>query len=135
MTHGVWFGGRARLLPARTHVDDRGWLTTLDTDLTGFGVSRAFLVGSGDGSIRGGHAHRQGRQLLTLVTGRVRVDMLWRGEAASLELDGDARSILIEPGVWATQTYLDPLSSLVVLCDTPYDPADYVHDPQEVTSS
>jgi dTDP-4-dehydrorhamnose 3,5-epimerase-like enzyme len=135
MTRGVWFGGRARLLHARTHVDDRGWLTTLDADLAGFGVTRAFLVGSADGSTRGGHAHRQGRQLLTLVTGRVRVDMRWRGEAASQELAGDDRSILIEPGVWATQTYLDPLSSLVVLCDTPYDLADYVHDPEEEASS
>ena len=60
--------------------------------------------------------------------------MRWRGEAASLELVGDVRSILIEPGVFGIQTYLDPLSSLVVLCDTPYDPADYVHDPDELGS-
>jgi dTDP-4-dehydrorhamnose 3,5-epimerase-like enzyme len=135
MTQAVWFEGRARVLTARTHVDERGWLTTLDADLATFGTTRAFLVGAEEGSTRGGHGHREGRQLLTLVTGRVRVDMRWRGEAASVVLAEDARSVLIEPGVWASQTYLDPGSSLVVFCDTPYDPADYVHDPDEVSSS
>ena len=30
--------------------------------------------------------------------------------------------------MWASQTYLDHDSCLVVFCDTPYDPDDYVHD-------
>jgi dTDP-4-dehydrorhamnose 3,5-epimerase-like enzyme len=125
----VWFGGRARALTVDTHVDERGWLAALDFDVLGFDVARAFVVGSGHGISRGGHGHRRGRQLLTLVSGRVRVDMRWRRATGSVELSGDHRSLLLEPGVWARQTYLDESACLVVFCDTPYDPEDYVPDP------
>ena len=113
----------------RTYVDARGWLATVDFDTVDFDVTRAFVVGSGHGTSRGGHGHRSGRQLITLVGGRVRVDMRWRDRSGSVELSGDCRSLLLEPGVWASQTYLDPESSLVVFCDTPYNPHDYVQDP------
>ena len=127
----VWFGGRARALTVETHVDERGWLAALDFDVLGFDVARAFVVGSGHGISRGGHGHRRGRQLLTLVSGRVRVDMRWRRATGSVELSGDHRSLLLEPGVWARQTYLDESACLVVFCDTPYDPEDYVPDPDD----
>jgi dTDP-4-dehydrorhamnose 3,5-epimerase-like enzyme len=125
---GVWFEGRARTLPTETHVDDRGWLSAVDFDVVGLDVARAFVVGSGDGRSRGGHGHRRGRQLLTLASGRIRVDLKWRGHTASVLLSRECRFLLLEPGVWARQTYLDPDSCLVVFCDTPYDPGDYVHD-------
>ena len=127
--HGAgWFGGRAMTLPVETHVDDRGWLAAVDFDAVGFDVTRAFVVGSGHGIARGGHGHRQGRQLLTLASGRVRVDLRWGQQTASVVLSRDCRFLLVEPGVWASQTYLDRDSCLVVFCDTPYDPDDYVHD-------
>lgn len=129
---GVWFGGRARTLPVETHVDDRGWLAALDFDMVQFDVARAFVVGSGHGISRGGHGHRRGRQLLTLVAGRVRIDMRWREDSGSVELSSDCRFVLLEPGVWASQTYLDQDSCLVVFCDTPYDPGDYVRDAGDV---
>lgn len=50
-------------------------------------------------------------------------------------LDEDRPAVLIEPGVWAQQTYLDDDSTLIVFADGPYDPAEYVHDrtgPDEV---
>ncbi len=111
-----------------THVDDRGWLAAIDFDAVGFDVTRAFVVGSGHGISRGGHGHRAGRQLLSLASGRVRVDLRWREHSASVVLSGDRRFLLVEPGVWASQTYLDHDSSLVVFCDTPYDPDDYLRD-------
>lgn len=115
-----------RLVRVDRHDDHRGTLDCADFAGLEFAAVRAFVVTGTPGSVRGGHAHRRGRQLLMLSAGEVVLDLVADGVHRQLHLPADARAVLVEPGVWAQQTYLGPASVLTVLCDTPYDPDDYV---------
>lgn len=120
--------GRARLLDLVRHVDERGELVPLSFADVDFPVARAFVVAAPDGALRGGHAHAAARQLLLRVRGAIRVELRTAEEADVVVLDEQAPALLVEPGVWATQTYLGDDAALVVFSDAPYDPDDYVDE-------
>lgn len=42
--------------------------------------------------------------------------------------------ILVPPGIWATQEYLDDSSVVIVFCDREFEPGDYIRDYQEFLS-
>src|SRR5690606_35490931 len=90
-------------------------------------VARAFVVTAPDGSISGGHAHAASRQLLLRVRRTIRVELRTAEDAEVVLLDAESPALVIEPGVWATQTYVGDDAALVVFSDTAYDPADYIH--------
>ncbi len=46
-------------------------------------------------------------------------------------LDVSNQGLLIPPGIWASQTYIDNNSSLLVLCDQPFSEADYIRNYDE----
>jgi hypothetical protein len=66
------------------------------------------------------------RQVLFRASGTIEVDVSHRGERARITLDEGHPAILIEPGVWAQQTYLDDHSTLIVFADGPYEASEYV---------
>jgi len=112
------------------HRDARGLLTAIDFSQLPFRPERVFTVTDvPSGAQRGGHGHREQRQVLTCVTGRIQVELRAPGEGAvTLTLQsGDA--VLVEPGVWAAQTYETPDSVLMVLASGPYDPDELFHEP------
>ncbi|WES64841.1 FdtA/QdtA family cupin domain-containing protein [Microbacter sp. GSS18] len=119
-----------RIIDVPTFLDDRGALTSAEARDVGFDIARVFVVAGEPGAERGGHAHVRGRQVLMLASGRVAVDVVTHGRAASVTLPDDGRALALEPGVWARQRYLGPGSALAVLCDGPYDPTDYTLDPE-----
>ena len=84
----------------------------------------AHAPGARSGAVRGGHAHRSGGQLFMVASGRLRLD-----------LPADARAVLLEPGVWAEPTCLEPGSVKVVYCDTVFDPEGYLWDPTPASTS
>ena len=49
------------------------------------------------------------------------------GLQARITLDEDRPALLLEPGVWARQTYLDDDSTLIVFADGPYESGEYIH--------
>ncbi|WP_448809264.1 sugar 3,4-ketoisomerase [Agromyces bauzanensis] len=118
--------GRVRVLELECFRDDRGSLTPVTFDELGFSVARAFVVNAPRGAVRGGHAHRDVRQVLFRASGSIDVEVSHRGEHARLTLDEARPAVLIEAGVWAQQTYLDDHSALVVFADGPYEAAEYV---------
>lgn len=122
-------GGRAHLLELARHVDARGELVPLTFADLGFPVARAFVVTAPDGSMRGGHAHAASRQLLLRVRGTIRVELRAVEQAEVVLLDEESPALVIEPGVWATQTYVGDDAALVVFSDAAYDPADYIDHP------
>jgi dTDP-4-dehydrorhamnose 3,5-epimerase-like enzyme len=124
-----WFEGKVVELNPGVHADERGVLTTLSLEQHAFSAVRTFIVEAPDGAVRGGHGHRRGRQLLLWLAGEIEIELRYRGAVDNLVLDEEHRAILIEPPVWASQTYRGSRASLLVLCDTPYDPDDYLKDP------
>ena len=120
-------GGLVRLLTVDRFRDHRGVLTPLSFDDFGFSVERAFVVNAPRGAVRGGHAHRRVRQLLFRASGSIDVEVSHAGLQARIALDEDRPALLLEPGVWAQQTYLDDDSTLIVFADGPYDSGEYIH--------
>jgi dTDP-4-dehydrorhamnose 3,5-epimerase-like enzyme len=118
--------GLVRVLELDCFRDHRGSLTPMTFDDVGFSVARTFVVSAPRGAVRGGHAHRRVRQVLFRASGTIEVDVNHRGERARITLDEGHPAILIEPGVWAQQTYLDDHSTLIVFADGPYEASEYV---------
>ena len=122
----AWFGGAARLVPCHVHVDQRGALLPLEFDQLPFRPRRVFTVaGVPAGTVRGGHGHRAGQQLLFCLQGRIEALLRWRNEQARSVLVQGGPGLLIGLGVWCRQTYLDEGSVLLVLASEPYDPRAY----------
>lgn len=124
---GAWFDGRARLVALKRHVDARGALLPLEFEHLPFAPRRLFTVaGVPAGAVRGGHAHRQGQQLLVCLQGRVDLRLRRAEEEARVTLAAEGPAMLVSAGVWCEQTYVDEGSVLLVLSSEPYDPASYI---------
>jgi dTDP-4-dehydrorhamnose 3,5-epimerase-like enzyme len=93
-----------------------------------FVVQRVFTVSTKAGHARGDHAHRQCTQLLVCVSGRIRVSCDNGHSVKEHLLDHMATGLLVPPGVWAKQEYLDNNAVLMVLCDRGFEAEDYIRD-------
>jgi dTDP-4-dehydrorhamnose 3,5-epimerase-like enzyme len=96
-----------------------------------FIISRVFNVQASIGSIRGKHAHLKCTQLLICTIGSVEVICDDGFSLKKYILDKSNFGLLIKPGVWAQQKYLEEHTVLTVLCDRPYEEDDYVCDYEE----
>jgi hypothetical protein len=120
------------VLVARMHFPSiegpSGTLTPFDLGAVPIAVVRAFHVTAPAGAIRGEHAHIMGSQLLLRLSGEIEVELSYKGAAATVLLHAENNALLISSPVWSRQLYRGPGASLLVFCDTPYDPSTYVHD-------
>ena len=126
MLNETFCRGMVIRIEIRCFEDARGLLSPIDFDSCGFRPVRAFVVSGVPGSVRGGHGHRTGRQILMLVSGLIEVEVRVPGVAELIRLDSERPALLIEPPVWSRQTYLGDKPAMVVFCDTAYDPNDYI---------
>jgi len=127
-----FFGGRARRLACPAVSELRGDLMALDLGELPFVARRVFAVTHAPaGTVRGGHAHRSGQQLLVCLQGRIEVRIRAAGETQRVVLTPGAAGLLIGPGVWCSQTYLEDGAVLLALASDPYDPGSYVDEPPD----
>src|SRR6266496_2887027 len=125
-TNQSFLNGRVVLVQMPSHVDQRGRLTPLMTQF--FVPMCTFLVnGVPDGAVRGSHAHLRARQLMICLAGRVTVKLCFQGEEVRVQLDRRTEGLLVEPGVWASQTYHNG-AQLLVFASELYDPSDYIQE-------
>ncbi len=97
-----------------------------------FPIARTFVVsGVAAGTRRGHHAHKQCHQLLVCLAGRISVLVHDGSQSLTLELSEPGACVHILPGIWAEQTYETAETTLLVLCDQPYDESDYLRDFQD----
>jgi len=123
------FGDGVRVVPLEPNLDSRGSLVEFDFSSLPFRVRRAFAISDVPaGTTRGGHAHREGEQMLACLTGCVAVELRRSGRSHVVELRPDGGGLHIRPGVWASQHYVEEGSTLLVLASTAYDPAGYDTD-------
>lgn len=120
----------AQFLPLPSFDGEAGTLVVMEGNGTvPICIARAFTVRARAGSKRGAHAHRRCTQVMVCVSGRCKVTI---DDAASrrTELLSEQRpqALLVPPTLWAEQVYLDDRTVLLVLCDRPYEPEDYVRD-------
>jgi|TARA_B110001450_G_scaffold218812_1_gene213466 dTDP-4-dehydrorhamnose 3,5-epimerase-like enzyme len=100
-------------------------------DVVPFEIARVFLVKADAGAIRGNHAHYECFQLLQCNNGSVSVRCDDGDKSVDFSLGEPNQGLLIPPGIWASQTYNDSNSILVVLCDQPFSETDYMRDYDE----
>jgi dTDP-4-dehydrorhamnose 3,5-epimerase-like enzyme len=97
---------------------------------------RVFTVSNvSAGTVRGGHGHRFGRQLLFCLEGRIEIELRYSSQAAQMLLKPDGCGLLFEPGVWCQQRYLQTHTVMLALASEPYDPTSYFVDEHPGSSS
>ena len=110
--------------------EDNGELSVYEqnADAIPFHIKRIFNVRSDKGSIRGHHAHRLCSQLLICSNGSIEVLCEDASNKKVFLLDKPNYGLLIPPGIWAEQKYLEHNSTMTVICDRPYEAEDYISD-------
>ena len=117
-----------RTFQLKTAKDPRGELAVLEVAAAvPFAVTRLFYIrGVPPGTKRGEHAHKLCQQFLICQSGAIRVEMFdgrdWQTEELS---EGDA--LMIPRGIYASETFLQDHTVLLVLCDRSYEPEDYIN--------
>jgi WxcM-like, C-terminal len=124
----TFFQGRVTVLHFEGIEDSRGVLVPIDFAALDFTPVRSFLVNGRNGVARGGHAHRQGAQLLLRIAGEIQVDLCFAGEERSITLDADANAMMLCAPVWSRQTYRGESPGMMVFSDQPFDPSGYLPD-------
>ncbi|HSO68293.1 MAG TPA: WxcM-like domain-containing protein [Arachnia sp.] len=65
-----------------TYTDKRGTLMSLKFSNVAFEATRSFVAKGEQGAVREGHAHRAGRQLVMVASGRVRLHLAPTSDSA-----------------------------------------------------
>jgi len=109
----------AKIIDLKTHTDKRGNLTVIEK--LPFDIKRVFYIYGCDGSVRGGHRHKETRQLAVCLRGYCDIDI-----GFSVCLDNPQIGLLIEPEDWHSMV-LSKDCILMVFCDTEFDENDYIY--------
>lgn len=125
---GSCFGERVSVLHFEGIADERGELVPIDFGELDFTPVRSFIVTAPTGTLRGGHAHRHGTQMLVRVSGVIRIDLALDGEQHRIELTEAQNALLVRAPVWFSQTYLGQSRAMIVFSDQPYNPDGYITD-------
>jgi dTDP-4-dehydrorhamnose 3,5-epimerase-like enzyme len=112
--------------------EDNGELSVFEhgNELIPFSIKRIFNVMSEKGSIRGKHAHRLCSQLLICSNGSIEVLCDDSVSKKVFILDKPNFGLLVPPGIWAEETYIEYNSTMTVICDRLYEAEDYISDYQ-----
>ena len=120
------------LVKVKVFSDTRGNLAAFElAKLIPFPTARIFWVfGVPVGQIRGAHAHKVCHQFLLCAVGRITVD-LFDGTSERKVLLEPGTGIHVPPDIFCAERYEEENSVLLVCCDRPYDPNDYINSRQE----
>ena len=117
-----------KLIELPYHKENNGDLVVVEGEIIPFSIKRVFNVRQQKGDIRGRHAHRHCSQLLICTNGAVEVKCDNSSTTEIYVLDKPNIGLFIAPGIWADQKYLENNTILTVLCDRPFEEADYLRN-------
>lgn len=112
--------------------EDNGELSVFEhgNQFVPFSIKRIFNVRSEIGSVRGKHAHRLCSQLLICSNGAIEVLCDDSVNQNVFILDKPNYGLLVPPGIWAEEKYIEHNSTMTVICDRIYEAEDYISDYQ-----
>ena len=108
--------------------ENNGDLVVVEGEIIPFSIKRVFNVRQQKGDIRGRHTHRHCSQLLICTNGAVEVKCDDSRATEIYVLDKPNFGLFIPPGIWADQKYIENNTILTVLCDRPFEEADYLRN-------
>ena len=117
-----------KLIELPYHKENNGDLVVVEKEIIPFSIKRVFNVRQQKGDMRGRHAHRHCSQLLICTNGAVEVKCDDIRTTEIYVLDKPNFGLLIPPGIWADQKYIEDNTILTVLCDRPFEEADYIRN-------
>jgi len=114
----------------KNNVNSSGSLSVFQArELVPFDIKRVFVVSAIEREERGHHAHIRCSQLLVAVCGEIQVRVFdGMQQSMTFNLNKMNEGLLIPPGIWASQRYIQEKSVLMVLCDNEYNESDYIRD-------
>ena len=112
--------------------EDNGVLSVFEygNQFVPFSIKRIFNVRAEIGSVRGKHAHRLCSQLLICSNGAIEVLCDDSVNQNIFFLDKPNYGLLVPPGIWAEEKYIEDNSTMTVICDRIYEAEDYISDYQ-----
>ena len=121
-----------KLIEFPTFKEDNGELSVFEygNQFVPFSIKRIFNVRSEIGSVRGKHAHRLCSQLLICSNGTIEVLCDDSVNQNVFMLDKPNSGLLVPPGIWAEEKYIEHNSTMTVICDRIYEAEDYISDYQ-----
>lgn len=94
-----------------------------------FPIRRVFYVFDvPGGESRGGHAHKECRQILAALSGSFTLRLTDGFAERTFRMDRASRGVLVPPGVWATMTDFTTGTVMLSLASELYDEEDYIRD-------
>ena len=119
-----------KLIEFPTFKEDNGELSVFEygNQFVPFSIKRIFNVRSEIGSVRGKHAHRLCSQLLICSNGAIEVLCDDSVNQNVFMLDKPNYGLLVPPGIWAEERYIEHNSTMTVICDRIYEAEDYISD-------
>lgn len=113
------------------HHHEKGNITVVENGRTvPFDVRRTYyLYDVPGGESRGGHAHRELRQLIVAASGSFDVTLDdGSGVKRTFTLNRPYQGLLVVPGIWRELTNFSSGSVCLVLASHEYDEGDYIRD-------
>ncbi len=107
-----------------------GWLLPLQGGQNiPFNISRTYWMGNlTKTDVLGLHAHRKIRQVIFCLAGNYDLKLDDGENVQVLTISDPSVGIILEPWLWHEMSNFSNDCRLLVLADSPYDPADYIHD-------
>lgn len=120
-------------LQLEAHESDRGnlYVGTGGKEIP-FEVKRFYVIkDTPRGKIRGAHAHKETEQALFCLQGSFDLLLDDGSTKETVHVDSINNGFLLQKGVWHSLENISEDCIMLVLCNTPYDEADYIRDYQE----
>lgn len=114
------------VLKLPTFSDDRGIISVLENTLP-FDVKRVYWIYGANDKIRGGHRHRQNRQALVAVHGKITIHLDDGLHTEDITLGAPDQCLIVEPKDWHTMTFHET-AVLLVLASHMFDRNDYIDE-------
>ena len=118
-------------------IDSRGNLSVVENHKEiPFDIQRVFwLYEVPTGEPRGGHSHKDVQQVLIAVHGKLSVTVDDGKNRQTFTLDKPNQGLYIGNNIWREMSEFSEGTVCLVLASKPYDPAGYIRDYNEFTSS
>jgi len=115
--------------------DPRGNLSVIEKDIIPFDIKRVyFLYDVPSGAERGGHAHKQMKQLLVALSGSFQVILKNGIDIRYITLNNPTKGLLINPGIWREIVDFSSGAVCLAVVSTTFDEDDYIRDFDEYKS-
>lgn len=122
----------AKLVEIPRITDPRGNLAVIEKEVIPYAIKRVYYLHDvPSGAYRGGHSHKECKELLIAISGSFEVILDNGVTKERVTLNKPNQGLLIDIGIWRELENFSSAAVCLVLASHEYDEEDYVRDYQE----